>query len=716
MNRKKPITTALGVIMLALCTNGAAQNRTISRLEKDTVRLSVYKPGKSIQNDTTVAKAAKFITFKDKDGSEKMVVESTKEEREQGIATTIDLETVTIVAQSRQVAERNGKVNIDFIVSVPKTMMDKKWLVDIQPRLTRSGDSSATLLDNILLYGKQFRKEQKDGYIRYQRYLNSIKGDSLNFIHAFTNKRLYDITLQRKQQQLDHQNNRFESREAGMYEYKSRLEKRFNAYNRFPIYSMDRRGVPGVSSEYEKLRYLGLSTQNDKLPVNWMVRSVNAHNMAHRYKPYYLNNAPQYSHQVLTEVDSLYWQDFYTRYGEVRRNEWLKDQKDERFARYIKFPKDNVAELDSVIDTGKDFKYYYSHNVLVDENSSKLFLNVGGTVVDVKGRKYRIPDSDTIAYFVSSMVQFADHAPRFRKKVIERRAIANTFANIIFQKNKSAVQENIGDNKAQLQRIQDIIKKLDESSEFILDSITVTASSSPEGSWTHNGILANKRSLTLADYFSNRQNEDIRLSDFIKSRSIPENWDLLKKLLSQDDNVANKYDILQLISNEKNPDLRETRIRQQFPQEHAYMFENYYPKLRNIHFEFNMHRKGMIKDTIQTTEPDTEYAEALKKMEERKYKEALAVLINYDDRNTAICYMSMGYDDAALGILVNLEEDSDNEYLLAILYTRKGKEDLGVKHFLRSVELDESKAWRGSLDPEINALIEKNNLDDNIWQ
>ena len=715
MNQKNLISIVSGVIMLFSCMYGMAQNRTIKKLEQDTTRLSVYKPRKSLPKDTTT-NTAKYITFKDKDGIEKIVIESTKEEREQDITTTVDLDIVTVVAQSRQVAERNGKVNIDFIVSVPKAMLGSKWLVDIHPRLTRSGDSSTVALDNIQLYGKQFRKAQENGYARYQRYMNSIKADSLDFLRTFTNTRLYNITLWRKQWYLNRQDRRSEAMEAAMHKKKDLLERRFQTYNRYPVYSMDKRGVPGVKSEYDRLRYLGLSTSNDILPVNRMLRQVNSSNIAHRYKAYYLGTAPEYTNETLTATDSIYWQDFYTRYGAIRRNEWLKDQKNERYTKYVKFPKDNVTRLDSVVDTGKDFKYYYSNNVLVDENSKKLYLNVGGKVVDTKGGVYHIPETDTITYFVSSMVQFADHTPRFRKKILERRAIANTSANIIFEKNRNNVQENIGDNKAQLQRIQDIIDKLDESGEFILDSITVTASSSPEGSWHHNGTLANKRSISLATYFSNKQNEDKRLSDFIKSRSIPENWDLLKKMLAQDDEVEKRYEILQLIENEKNPDIREAKIRKQFPEEYTYMFANYYPQLRNIHFAFNMHRRGMIKDTIQTSEPDTEYADAVKKMEERKYKEALTVLINYDDRNTAICYMSMGYDDAALGILLSQEEDSENEYLLAILYSRKNKDSEAVKHFLRSVELDASKGWRGALDPEINVLIEKYNLSNQILQ
>lgn len=124
----------------------------------------------------------------------------------------------------------------------------------------------------------------------------------------------------------------------------------------------------------------------------------------------------------------------------------------------------------------------------------------------------------------------------------------------------------------------------------------------------------------------------------------------------------------------------------------------------------------MIKDTIQTTEIDAEYAEAIKKMEARKYKEALSILIDYNDRNTAICYMSMGYDDSALDILQKEPEDADNEYLMAILFSRKHSYDKAVKHYLRSVELDDSKAWRGALDPEINKLIEMYNLNEKVMQ
>lgn len=712
MGKKQTIIIVSIIAILCSCGGGRKVVRTIRSLEKDTMRLTVYKPGKNIPKDTVSIKAPQLISFKDKEGNDKIVIETSEEDRNQGVATTITLDEIKVVAKSRQVAERNGKVNIDFIISVPKEMLHKNWLVDIQPLLTKSGDSSTMQLDHILLYGKKFHKAQINGYTRYENFLRNIKGDSLDFLHNFTNWKLYGITLQRQQMRQNKLNRRLLARESGVSKDKSLLDNRFKRYNRFPIFSMEKRGIPGVKSEYNHLHYLGLSTKNDRLPVNWMIREVDTDNDSSLNPEEFGEN----TFKALSETDSLYWMDFYTRYGEIRRNEWLKDQKEERYAKYIKFPKDHTAKLDSVVDSGKEFRYYYSHDILVDENSRKLFLNVSGDVVNINGNSYKIPETDTITYFVSSMVQFADHAPRYRKKILERKAIANTYANIVFEKGATRIKEETGDNMAQLQRIQEISRELDESSEFILDSIIVTASSSPEGSWALNAVLAQKRSLSLASYFIDKQNEDKRLKDFVRAHSIPENWDYLKQLISGDNEIKYKNEILQLIDEEKHPDIRESRLRKEHPKDYAYIVNRLYPLLRSIHFSFNMHRRGMVKDTIQTTEIDAEYAEAIKKMEARKYKEALAILIEYNDRNTAICYMSMGYDDSALDILQKEPEGADNEYLMAILFSRKRNYDKAVKHYLRSVELDDSKAWRGALDPEINKLIEMYNLNEKVMQ
>ena len=49
----------------------------------------------------------------------------------------------------------------------------------------------------------------------------------------------------------------------------------------------------------------------------------------------------------------------------------------------------------------------------------------------------------------------------------------------------------------------------------------------------------------------------------------------------------------------------------------------------------------MVKDTIHTTELDTAYLRGRQLLEKRKYAQALYVLHDYRDRNTAIALLSL---------------------------------------------------------------------------
>ena len=84
----------------------------------------------------------------------------------------------------------------------------------------------------------------------------------------------------------------------------------------------------------------------------------------------------------------------------------------------------------------------------------------------------------------------------------------------------------------------------------------------------------------------------------------------------------------------------------------------------------------MVKDTIHTTVIDTAYMDAVKQLENRQYKAALPVLSEYNDHNTAVCLMSLGYDRQAVEILRSLPQNEDTLYVLAILYVREKRFEL----------------------------------------
>ena len=120
----------------------------------------------------------------------------------------------------------------------------------------------------------------------------------------------------------------------------------------------------------------------------------------------------------------------------------------------------------------------------------------------------------------------------------------------------------------------------------------------------------------------------------------------------------------------------------------------------------------MLQDTIVMPVIDTTYMQAVKMIEDRQYRQALAILdVSYpDDYNTAVCLMSLGYDKRALEIMTEQADTSDRNYLLAILYSRLKREEDALKMYVKSCDQDASKIWRGRLDPEINKLIVTYNL------
>jgi tetratricopeptide (TPR) repeat protein len=137
---------------------------------------------------------------------------------------------------------------------------------------------------------------------------------------------------------------------------------------------------------------------------------------------------------------------------------------------------------------------------------------------------------------------------------------------------------------------------------------------------------------------------------------------------------------------------------------------NLYPLLRVVKFDFYLHRKGMIKDTIHTTEIDTIYRNGLIALEKREYEKAIEYLRPYSDFNTALAYSCLDYNASALSILEKLPQSAKRDYMLAILYSRQGKDKKAVKHYLFSIEQDQSMIHRGNLDPEISVLIKKYNI------
>lgn len=584
------------------------------------------------------------LKIKDDDGTDILIMKAIKDEETGEMVATDVLDAARVTARFRNVAERNGKVDLAFQVIVPESMMDSKWQLRFYPDLYVLGDS--TRLDPVIITGAAYRKAQLRGYQQYDRFLSRIIQDSTRFV----NIRALEIFL--------------------------------------------KRNIPQV--------------------------------YAFKTDSTYVSDEQFYSVYGVSEQDAV---EHYTNQIAKNRNERRKARMDKMYRKYVKAP--IVTEgirLDTIIvDANGDFIYNYVQTINTRPKLRKADIVLSGEIYEQDQKLYSIPRSEPLTFYISSISTLADNTERYLTKVIERRASANTECRIDFELGKAEVKPELGDNWFGIKRIKETLASLVDNETFDLDSIIVSATASPEGSYATNKALAQRRSESVSKYFSSfikeygdslrtaggvsmnidgsdmaytRQIQQIRFTP----RSIPENWDDLYALVEKDIvlNVDQKETFRQIYDIE-DPDKRERTL--QGRSYYSYLKESLYPQLRTVKFNFYLHRKGMVKDTVHTTVIDSTYMRGVQALKDMDYAGALALLSPYRDFNTAVAFMGLDRNVNALSILEGYEKTPEVNYLLAILYSRTGEPEKAVDCYMRSCRQNRSYVYRGNLDPEISVLI-----------
>ena len=435
-----------------------------------------------------------------------------------------------------------------------------------------------------------------------------------------------------------------------------------------------------------------------------------------------------YSHFGVTEQDAL---DHYTDRFKVWRNDRKKSMLGRKYQKYVKVPivKDGLR-LDTVMrSTNGDFIYDYVQTISVRPDLRKAEIALSGTIFEQERLIYQVPPVPPLTYYISSLSSLVDASDHYVSKIIERSVEANTACYIAFAVGRAEVDRNMGDNAEEIGRIEENLASLARNADYDLDSIVVTASASPEGSYASNAQLTSRRSAAVASFFktylrsvydtlyparhymlgADGGDEIIRTPpapdiQFI-SRNNPENWRRLDALVKNDAQLtdADKRRYFDL-SSLSDPDMRERRMLSH--PSYLYIRQNLYPRLRTVKFDFYLHRRGMEKDTVHTTVLDTTYMRGLQAIRDRDYKTAVSILRPYHDYNTAVAFCSLDYNASALEILQGLDASPSVNYLLAIIHSRMGRGKEAVGYYQRACEEDPSFVHRGNLDPEISALIQ----------
>lgn len=560
-----------------------------------------------------------------------------------------------VTASFKNVAERNGKVNIAFQVRIPYRLLNPEWQLVMTPKAVLSEDTVD--LEDIIVTGEKFRERQLRGYELYEKFLSSIITDSSELVH----KALLELFIERN------------------------IPVLADLKNDTSIVMDDRiRGLFGVT--YREAR------------------------------------------------------EYFRRRLRIIQNDRRRSAVPGKYAKYVKDPvfTDGIR-LDTIVtEYGKELVYNYIQEFRTRPGLKRIDLSVGGSIRHNGEEKISFSSSDKLSFYIASFSTMAEQQERFITKVIERKAMVNLSSRISFLPGGYTIDESLESNRQELEIMKHNIAALIENNDYNIDSLTITASCSPEGNYHTNEYLSEMRGNAVSDYFrefveeyniaadsadmekygyfmdagfgnemSGQHGQD-RLSVFdFAVRNIPEDWDGLAELIRNDTVLKDKTGLLALCA-ESDPDAREKKLagHAEFP----YIFENLYPALRNVRFDFHLHRKGMLKDTIHTAVPDSVYQKGVRAIMDRDYKLAVKCLSSYGDINSALAFLAMDYNASAMKVLENLPPSGKRDYLLAIAHCRGGNEQQAVQYFINSVGFDPALAFRGNLDPEISSLIKKYNI------
>ncbi len=624
---------------------------------RQAVRINKLKPqvGLSLADDqdfipeidTTVGPKNDTLIVKDLSGNDVFIMRTVKSDNGEEIATE-RLSAAVVTARFRNVAERNGKVDIRFKISVPEVMLNDNWQLRFYPRMAILGDTVS--LDKLIITGTGYRHAQLRGYQQYEKWLSRIINDPNHFVDV----RNLEIFIERN----------------------------------LPEVFYFKRDTSFVSDEEFRSAF------------------------------------------GVTEEEAI---EHYTNHFAKKLNDWRRSRKDLMFHKFVRVPiEENHIRLDTVVSlSGGGFEYEYVQTIKTRPKLRKVDILLNGEIYEQDELKYVVPDIDPLTFYISSVSAFVENITRYKTKVIERRVEASNSYYITFPVGRSEIIPSLGDNEYELNLVRSNIRKIMNGSDFVLDSVTVSAYASPEGSVSFNNSLSSKRAASASMYFSKyvnfvrdslkaergfavsfdgssedilKQNDVVTRVPFV-SRSGGENWKELDRLVSLSERLTGEqkesYESIKNLYSAYDP--RESRLKSE--SYYKYMRDSLYPSLRVVNFDFVMHRKGMVKDTIHTTEVDSTYLEGVNLLRDRDYEAALDRLASYGDINSAIAFLSVDRNENARLILETLQEEPKVDYMLALVYARKGSTQKAVQYYMRACEQDRTYVSRGNLDPEISALI-----------
>ena len=350
------------------------------------------EPAAAPQGDTTAASGP--ITFTTEDGRELRLVPAAYDDRLQESVMNLRIEQVTIsVNNIRNVAERNGKIDLEFSVTLPRELLDDQWRVELEPVLCTRQDTFS--LHRLLFTGERFRRLQRQDMARYDRYLHSIV-DSADYFRCFADVAGFESYLHKaavRRQALLEEKARLDAAAGNTVSGRSRLSDR-RVYRRGQAARerrsrLDSVGALGRAAQGHPsdplAAYLAPHYKPRPVETPGYVRAIRRElsDSSEVQRSRIRRRTVEANIRLLSDLDTAALMLEYYDLRKIERNEERARNKEEVFRRVVRFPELPGTRLDTIVHADRSVTYRYAEQLDAGEHTDRIHLFLRGAVTSV---------------------------------------------------------------------------------------------------------------------------------------------------------------------------------------------------------------------------------------------------------------------------------------------------------------------------------------------
>ena len=424
MNRTK-IYTLASVLLAGLVLGSCAQPLT-KKVYFTSVRPHAYLPTDKEEKAGRTGMLSEIVTYSQKADTIRRATKGDEKPKDDGIKTQV-IEAVTVTAERPRVkisTLRKGRINLTFLVTVPRALMDERYQVVLSPRLLTE-DTTMTL-PPVVLKGREFKAAQDKEQKALQAFQESIV-DPSKYDSVFFNRKAHRSFMGRLQQDYYSAYRRQFSLQLAYERWRRIMEERYLNAN------AARAGVYDTKYHAKALDMLG-AAYRDELSGRDSVgqrkgfdmlysperraaylargeRQLDSTNVPGKFRMLFERGWTMDSieNKSFTEKDSLEVAQHTYNFRAIAHNESRRTNADTYRRHIVHFPLIEEMQYEAGVTPDKDFVYLYSRDLEVTPQMKKrMKVIVDSRISAIDQSTWMQRGVDTLTFVISGINDLVD--------------------------------------------------------------------------------------------------------------------------------------------------------------------------------------------------------------------------------------------------------------------------------------------------------------------